>query len=535
MPAGDAGTSYSQTLTVTGGGVPYTSFTISQFSAGTTGLSIADLAINATARTLTIKGTPTAWGTATFTVHVVDAAGAVLNKAYTLTIHGALTVPPSLPAGTADTSYDHAVTIAGGSTPYKTVSATGFSAGTTGLTAAAISVNTAAGTIVIDGTPTAAGTATFTANVTDAAGAAVTRTYSLTINAALTLGSLTTTQWTAIRPGYTGAISIAGGTGPFVLAGVSGMPTGLTAAVSGTTIHVTGRPTIAGTYTVGVTIHDAAGASVTKTFRITINHIVTIGTLTASQWTTDMPGFNGMLTVSGGTGGYAIAAASGLPVGLKIALTGGTIHFTGTPTTLGVYAGSVTIRDADGASDTRTFTITINAAPTLGNLTTAQWTEGKTGFSGVIPIAAGTGPFRIYSFSGMPVGLTPVVSGDAIHFTGTPTTTTTYTTTITLHDAAGASVTRVFRITINPPVEITTTSLPSEKAGVLYTAAVHAREGTGAITFAITAGSLPPGMKLSSSGVISGESARVGSYTFTITATDAVGATASEKYTLALS
>jgi hypothetical protein len=44
---------------------------------------------------------------------------------------------------------------------------------------------------------------------------------------------------------------------------------------------------------------------------------------------------------------------------------------------------------------------------------------------------------------------------------------------------------------------VTTTSFPATTMGVLYTAAIQVTGGTGAVTFALPAGSLPPGMKLS--------------------------------------
>jgi large repetitive protein len=535
LAARTAGTIYNQTLTVTGGGAPYTTFAVSKFSAGATGLTLANLALNAKTATIAVTGTPTAAGTASFTVNVVDAIGAVLNKTFTLTINRPLTITPSLPQGTAGTNYHQTITIAGGSTPYAAVTATAFSAGGTGLTAAALTVNVGAGTVVVNGMPTAVGTAAFTINVADAAGSHLTQAFSIAINAAPTIGNLTATQWTAGVAGFTGVSTIGGGTAPFSIASATGLPAGLKAVLTGNTIGFTGTPSTATTYAASITIHDAAGASVAKTFSITINPAPTIGNPTATQWTIGMAGFAGVLTTAGGTGGLTIASSSGLPTGLKIALTGNTIHFTGTPTAAATFAGSVTLRDAIGAAVTKTFTLTINAAPTIGNLTTTQWTAGKSGFTSTLTIAGGTGPFQITSVSGLPTGLTAVVSGNTIRITGTPTTGQTFAAgSITLHDAAGASVTKTFSITINPPVQITTASFPPAKMAAMYTAAVQAKGGTGAVTFALTGGSLPPGMKLSSAGLITGVSRIIGSFTFTITATDALGATYSQKYTLLL-
>jgi streptogramin lyase len=533
LPQGTALTNYNQTLTVTGGGVPY-ALTVTGFSAGTTGLTSGSITTNATAGTFTINGTPLAAGAFTFTAAVTDSIGAVLNKTYTVTINPALTITPTLPQGTAGASYLHTITVAGGSTPYTTFTVTGFSAGTTGLSAAAVTVNAANNTVVVSGTPTTAGTLAFTVNVSDSAGASLTRAYSITINPPLIVGSLSTTQWTAGAAAFPGTMTIGGGTTPVTISSTSGLPTGLALTLVGSTLSFTGTPSAASVFSAGsVTLHDAAGASITKTFSITINAAPTISSLTASQWTTGRYNFNGAMTTAGGTGGLSIFATTGLPTGLALGLTGSTLSFTGAPSVVGTFAGSVTLSDAIGAKVTRTFSITINAVPTIAALTTTQWTAGKAGFTGTMAIVAGTTPHVITAQSGMPPGLTAVVVGTSIQFTGTPTTAGTFSScSITIVDAAGATVTKTFSITINPPVLIVTTSVAPSTMGVLYKTTLQTTGGTGAITFKVSSGSLPPGYAVSSSGAITGLSRGVGSFTFTVTATDAVGASVSKTYTL---
>ena len=485
--------------------------------------------------TIRFAGTPTAAGTFTGSVTVHDATGAAVTKTFMITIKPALTITASLPDGTAGASYHRTIRVSGGLAPYTTVTVTNYSAGTTGLSAAALTIDAAAGTIVLSGTPSAAGTVAFIVNATDSAGSHLTHGYSVTINAAPVIGDVSGTQWTMGKAGFTGVMTIYGGTGPYSIAGATGLPTGLTAVVTGNTIHFTGAPTTAATYDARVAIRDARGAHIGKSFGITINAAPTIGNLTAAQWTAGIGDFTGAMTVAGGTGAFSIAKSHGLPTGLTPVLIDNTIRFAGTPTAAGTFAGSVTLHDATGAAVTKTFTITINAAPTISTLTKAAWTVDKPGFSGVIHLAGGTGHFVISSVSGLPAGLTAVVIGKTIHFTGTPTTVATYAAgSITLHDATGASVTRTFSITINPAVDIATTSLPPLKMGVRYAASLEATGGTGAVTYAVTTGSLPPVLTLSSTGVISGVPSGTGSFTFTITATDAAGAKASKEYTLSL-
>jgi streptogramin lyase len=535
LPQGTAGTNYDETLSVTGGDVPYTSLTVTNFNVGATGLTPANIATNLAAGTITINGTPLAAGTITFMANVTDSSGAVLNQAYTVKINPALTITPSLPQGTAGFSYHQTLTVTGGTTPYTTFTVTGFSAAGTGLTNAAVTVNAAAGTIAVSGTPTGAGTVAFTVNVTDTAGGSLTKAYSITINPPLAVGNLSTTQWTAGSAGFTGTLTIGGGTTPVTIATDSGLPTGMALTLVGNAIGFSGTPSAAGVFSAGsVTLHDAAGATITKTFSITINAAPTIAAPNATQWTTGRSGFNGIMTAAGGTGGLSIAASTGLPNGLSIVLAGNTLSFSGTPSVVGTFAGSVTLSDAIGAKVTRTFSITINAVPSIGNLTTTQWTANKSGFTGTLAITGGTTPHLITAQTGLPPGLTAVVVGTTIEFTGTPTTAGTYSCSVTIQDAAGATVTKTFSITINPPVLIVTASVAPSTMGVLYKATLQATGGTGAITFKVSSGSMPPGYALNSNGTISGLSRGVGSFTFTVTATDAVGASVSKTYTLVI-
>jgi large repetitive protein len=536
LPQGTAGTNYQHTLTVTGGATPYSTLMVTGFTAGTTGLTAANITTDVGTGTFTINGTPTAAGTFSFVANVADAGGATLTKPYTVTINPALTITPALPQGTAGASYHQTITVAGGSKPYPTFTVTGFNAGATGLSPIAVTANPGSGTVVVNGTATAAGTVGFTVNVTDAAGSTLTKTYSITINPAITVGNLSATQWTAGMSGFPGTLTLTGGTGTLSIAATSGLPAGLTANRVGNSITFSGTPTSAGTFASGsVTIHDSAGASVTKTFSISIHAAPTIGNLTANQWTVGRPGFNGTLSLAGGTGSLIIVGSTGVPSGMSIVIQGSVLVFTGAAASSGTFNTSVTVHDAIGASITKTFSFTINAVPTVSNLTMTQWTKGQSGFNGALTVAAGTGPYTIASVSGLPTGLIAVIKGNTIRFAGAPTSVQTFASgSITIRDAAGATVIKNFSITINPPVLITTTSFPATTMALLYFTSVHATGGTGTITYALTAGSLPPGIKLSSTGAISGLSRGFGSFTFTITATDITGATFSEKYTLKL-
>jgi len=90
-----------------------------------------------------------------------------------------------------------------------------------------------------------------------------------------------------------------------------------------------------------------------------------------------------------------------------------------------------------------------------------------------------------------------------------------------------------------PSVTITPSTLPNPKVGVKYSPpALAGNGGKSPYTFQPASGSsLPPGLKLSSSGTISGTPTAGGTFNFTITATDSSSPaqTGSQKYTVTVS
>jgi hypothetical protein len=76
--------------------------------------------------------------------------------------------------------------------------------------------------------------------------------------------------------------------------------------------------------------------------------------------------------------------------------------------------------------------------------------------------------------------------------------------------------------------------LPRANLGIGYTQQVTAALGTAPISFALTAGALPPGLALSPAGVISGVPSAAGSFGFTVRATDAAAVYTEQQCTLAV-
>ncbi|WP_374204089.1 cellulose binding domain-containing protein [Streptomyces sp. HPF1205] len=80
--------------------------------------------------------------------------------------------------------------------------------------------------------------------------------------------------------------------------------------------------------------------------------------------------------------------ASGLPAGLSISSSG---QITGTPTTAGTYAVTVTATDSTGASGTAAFTWTVTGGSSTGGTTTGGTTTGGTTTGGTTTGGTTTG------------------------------------------------------------------------------------------------------------------------------------------------
>lgn len=148
------GAAYSATVQATGGVTPY-SFSISA------GALPAGVTLNA--GTGVISGTPTAAGTASFTVRVSDAEtpAQTASQALTLLVINALTITTvTVPNAQIGTAYTASIGITGGVPPY-TCSIL------SGALPAGLAVSTSGSTCVISGTPTQAGSFTFTIQVAD--------------------------------------------------------------------------------------------------------------------------------------------------------------------------------------------------------------------------------------------------------------------------------------------------------------------------------------------------------------------------------
>ncbi len=86
------------------------------------------------------------------------------------------------------------------------------------------------------------------------------------------------------------------------------------------------------------------------------------------------------------------------------------------------------------------------------------------------------------------------------------------------------------KLTVNPALAFATVSVPDAVLGQSYGQSLRTNQASEGARFAVTAGSLPPGLTLEPWGLLRGTPTEAGAFPFTVTATSAADGTASQAY-----
>ncbi len=234
-------------------------------------------------------------------------------------------------------------------------------------------------------------------------------------------------------------------------------------------------------------------------------------------------------------------AAAGAAYSVSLAATGGTTPYTWSLAS-GTWPTGITLQGngliSGTTSQTGNFNITAKVSDSSGSAQTATKPLTLTvNSSGSITVTVTPSPIALYSSSTR--GFTATVansSNTAVTWTTTlgsissngnytaPAVTLTATATITATSVADPSKFGTAAVTIVPTqsssLAITTTSVASAIVGTAYSAALSAAGGTAPYSWSVTSGTLPGGITLASSGVLSGTSPQTGAFNFTVQATD---------------
>jgi hypothetical protein len=609
LPIGVVGSAYSRQLTASGGSS--IQWSVASGSTAPAGLTLAADG--------TLSGTPTTSTAYSFSAKAYDPVStSSALMVVSLTVAPALAVSTAtLPDATTGTAVSSTVTATGG---------TGSSTWsiTAGSLPPGLSLTPAgANTVTVTGTPTTTGTYPFTLKATNAATAASaggTASKSLSIRVADPL--VVTSAATPVGvPGvaYTTTLGATGGVGPVTFAMSNGavLPDGLALSSDGV---VSGTPTTAGDYSLGVVVTDSRGVSATGAIALSIvpqlvieefdggptevgfgsysqvwatggtptgpiHWTLTAGTLppglTLGGADTAMPTFDGIATTDGSwtftlavdntgsvphaerqvtiTVAKALAPATcalptamvGIPYAAPVTFTGGVAPFTflvtsgpavglgvdtaghvaGTATAAG--SGTVNVQVTDGLGEITTSSCSLAVVPRLLVTTSAvaQPTVGKAYAAWISAVGGGTSPRTWTAISGtLPTGVTLSTTG---RLSGTPTRTGTYAVTVRVTTADGFAAAKKLTIIVATKLAITTRPvLAVAHRGKAYSVRLVATGGYSTRTWSKASGSLPAGLKLSSTGVVSGKATKVGTYVMTVRVRDRGGRVTLKRITI---
>ena len=525
LPQGTANQSYSETLTATGGTGAYTWRLAGNSPSLPTGLTLNP-------STGLISGIPTGTSNLNLAFTVTDQTPPTpqtVSKTLRLIIGGAppdliITNNSPLPAGTVTQPYNVTLTSTGG-TGAKTwdISSGSLPAGLNFSPAGAIS-----------GTPQASGISSPTFRVRDSGNPQDTATKQLSLTISLpTPPRITTVSLPAgtFKGAYNQTVSVTGGIGSLVWGVTSGgLPPGL--SLNPSNGNISGIPTQTGSFNFTLRVTDQIPQFDEQNLTITINPptppaITAPSSLPTGTVNQDYP--NTTLTASGGTAPltWDPVVSPTLPNGLSWDATTHTI--TGKPLngSQGTANHTFTVRDATNPvqAASRTYSLTINL-PAPPSITTTSLPNGTVTqpYSRTVQATGGTGALTwSVSAGSLPTGLDPINPATG-QITGTPTAAGTFNFTVQATDTLNQSDTQALSITIvlPAPPNITTASLPNGTVASAYSQTVQATGGTGALTWGISAGSLPTGLNPidPTTGQITGTPTVAGTFNFTVRATD---------------
>ncbi len=533
LPTGYVGSAYSQTLTATGGSGTGYAWSVTSGSTLPGGLTLSAAGV--------LGGKPTTVGKPSFSITVTDSLSNTATAAFSMTISTgvSITTGSPLPTGYQGTAYPATTFAATGGT------GTGYSwtwAAASGSSLPA-GLNLSTGGL-ISGIPTAAGTFNIVVTVTDSALNTASSTFSLTVEATLTITTTSPLKTGTVNVAYSQQLAATGGTGAgtytwstntagtssLAAVGLSLSPAGL---VSG------GSPSL-GSASFTATVTDSASHTASVTFAVTIANLLTVTTATLPAATTGA-GYSQTLSAAGGSGtGYtwSVSGTSNLAT-FNLSLSSAGV-ISGTPATTGT--ASFTAKVTDSASNTATQALTIQvynalSLPTpnpssLGSATVGQF------YTGTITASGGSGNFT-WTVTGLSDNLGSSPNGATLTISGTPNTPTVVSFNVSVRDNITlATAANTYTITVNNAPAL---SLPP--AGPLanatinqnYSGAINASGGVGPnYTFTVNGATVPTSgtavalgngtLAVSNTGgntlSIGGTPTSIGTVSFTVAVTD---------------
>ena len=364
------------------------------------------------------------------------------------------------------------------------------------------------------------------------------------------------------------AVSKTGAAATITFAVTAGsLPPGLTmpaSSPSGSSPVITGNPTHAGTFNFTIKA-TGGGLTATHAYQITITvqgppdqllcdpadngGFLENGVCVLPDAIAGVP-YQGHLLTSHQVGGTLSVVSGALPPGLTLpaTFTGAGDIIGGTPTQQAADNFTVQGTGDQGQPLYQVYSIVVDPNQPLAiNASGGTHLVGMVGgaFASDFFVSGGAAPYTWSVASGqLPPGLslqTTAGPRDANNeLAGTPTTAGTYTFTMKLTDYDGQQATQTFTATIDPPLQITSTTLPAGTVGKPYSHDLTAQGGDPPYSFFIFQNDpLPPGLSFGSvapdtDNVLTGTPTQAGTFSFTLQVQDSDDDTATATVTITI-
>jgi putative Ig domain-containing protein len=269
--------------------------------------------------------------------------------------------------------------------------------------------------------------------------------------------------------------------------------------------------------------HAATTVPGTTQVRMTITNSTLAEAVAGSPYTAS-------LAAAGGTTPYEWSLAAGtLPSGIKMQSSG---VVTGTTVLAGTYSFTAKVTDASGNTATRALTLAVSSILIIENSFLPE-VDAATPYAASLAATGGITPYEWSLAAGtLPSGIKMQSSGVV---TGTAVLAGTYPFTAKVTDASGNTATRALTLAVSSILAIADSSFPEVDAATPYAVPLAATGGIAPYEWSLAAGTLPSGIKMQSSGVISGTTVQSGTYSFIAKVTDASGSNATAAFTLTVS
>ena len=411
-----------------------------------------------------------------------------------------------------------------------------------GVTSSTIQSGTVATASSADGNPGYASTATAGTLPTAPSGITVSPTSGTIAGGnAVTVSGTNISGATAIEIGTTSQQQA--GTPVVLLPCPTGTTTGCFTVNANGTLSIASMPAVAASTTVNVTV-------------------VTLGTASSASYAyTSAPGTPTAPTATAGVTSATVTWTA--PASNNSAITGYIVtpYLNGVAQTSQSFGASTTTQTLTGLTAGASYTFTVAAVNAIGTgaaspQSTAVIPYTLPGAPTIGSVSAGDAAATVTWTAPASNGgsvitgyvVTPYIAGvaqTAQTFSSTATTETvtgltagtSYTFKVAAINAAGTGPASASSaaVTVNTGPSLTFTAPPAGEVSVAYSDQLTATAGTGALTWSVSSGSLPPGLTLNSStGLLSGTPTTAGGYAFTVKVTDTTGGSATQAATVTI-